>query len=200
MSRHIYLQSDELEGLWPLKSDDLVPEPGRLIRIVNYQHGLHLPTSSVRPSFSAEGFRQGYIEHSPVTVDRALDSCSPYLFRAMLNRTVLKSVQIVSCEMVKDSKTDDKSFPKPLWIIRMGHVMISDLRYGPVESVGNGESITFQYQSINWFFRPVSLDTRIEASTPHTAGWDGKLNKAVDAGVADLEDTFSSLMNIIKDT
>lgn len=180
MASHLYMQSDELEGLWPLDDNGkLDPEKKKLIKILEFQHGMDLPTSPVRPSFSDEGFRQGYVEHSPIAVKRQLDACSPYLMRAMVKRSVLKNVQIVSCEVLERVDKDKKRFPTPIWVIRLGHVVISSFTYGPVGTIGHAESINLHYRSINWAFRSIKLEDR-QPGGEHTAGWNGKKNMPED--------------------
>lgn len=198
MAQHLYMRSPTLEGLWPLDTDGkLIPKNGKLIKIVNFEHGLTIPTASVRPSFSAEKFRQGQVEHAPMRITRALDSCSPYLIRAMIKRVVLEKVQVFSCEMLEHESLGEKSsYPTPVWIIQLGQVMITDFNYGPVESVGNGEAMELRYRSVDWFFRPIQLEDR-QPGQPHTAGWNGELNKYEDS-VADLPDCYDDLMTVIK--
>lgn len=178
MSQYLFLKSPDIPGIWPLDADGkMTPKDGKLLRAESYQHSLVLPTSDVRPSFSQEGFRQGYVEHKPFVVFRTLDACSPGLITAMLERTVMETVDVAQCEMLEHGTKKKRSFPTPVWVIRMAHVVISEFSYEPAATGGTQERIEFRYRSMVWQYRPVSLKDRSPGS-PQIAEWNGKSNKA----------------------
>lgn len=187
---HLYLHAKEIEGLWPLhENGELKPQKGKLIRIDSFRHGMNIPTGRVRPSFSEEGFRQGYVQHGPLTIVRHLDSCSPLIINTFLSRTVMKGVEIVSCELVEKETggllKQSVAIPTPIWVIRLGHVIISDFNYGP-SADGHQEMLTLEYRSIQWSYRPLTIGDREEGSWVHTS-WDGELNTAKKAELDDLK-------------
>ena len=193
MSQYLFLKSPDIPGIWPLDSDGkMTPTDGKLVRAESYQHSLVLPTSDVRPSFSPEGFRQGYVEHKPFVLFRTLDACSPGLITAMLERTVMKTVDVAQCEMLEHGTKKKRSFPTPVWIIRMAHVVISEFSYEPSGSGGTQERIEFRYRSAVWSHRPVNLKDR-SIGSPLTAEWNGKANlpnqvaRGEDISVNDLD-------------
>ena len=174
MSQLLFMQSNQLDGIFPMKPDatDLELKPGKLIQINSYSHELITPTASVRPSTIHSGFRDAQTLHGPMIVYRQLDPSTKCLLEHHVQKKIVESLQILVGQILpKDKKTN---VPQAMWVIRMSKVLLTRFAYGPTGDGQHLETIEMRYSSISWSYRWRKNETTLDAWVH--VNWNGENN------------------------
>lgn len=117
-------------------------------------------------TFGTGGSGAGKVQFDPLTVSKVVDKVSQNLFAAVAAGTVLKYVDLL---VVKPGQAGGTAVLKPYLSVRLGTVVISDLRHSADEEQAR-EDVTFIFGQYQIGYQQQKADGTYTAFAP--VGWD----------------------------
>lgn len=115
------------------------------IEIIGLGHGINLPVDS------ANGKITGTRQHAPMSIEKEVDSSTPYFYKAAATGQTLKSAEIVFYQ-INDAGQEAAYYSVLMENVKVTGVncAIPNVKLGGNEKFNHVESISLQYEKITW--------------------------------------------------
>ncbi len=125
------------------------------IEVLEFHHEVRIPTDA------DTGRLTGTRKHEALTIVKAFDSSSPYLYKAVCEGQTYKEVKILWYR-IDDTGTEKEYFQHLLQSVKVSSVkpLMHNVKNPAYERMEHMEEVSLRYQKITWTY----LDGNLEAS------------------------------------
>lgn len=151
---HLWLRDD---GGALIKGSSDVMNREQSIEIINFGHGLYLPTDG------NTGKITGTRIHAPMVFEKEFDSSTPYLYKAVATGQTLQSAEI-KWYKINDAGQEVEYFNIFLEKVKVVAVTPGMYNTKTVEKCNHLERVELRYEKITWKF--------VDGNIQYTDAWD----------------------------